>query len=121
VEQDLMISRALVDLFSHPLISSALAFRGGTALYKLHVKPPARYSEDIDLVQITAEPAGRVMEAVMKFSIPGWAGRSASKQKAEWARISSEASRKAQKRIRVTPWLRSLPQSLMTEIRGRRC
>jgi hypothetical protein len=40
VEQDLIISRALVDLFSHPLLCSALAFRGGTALYKLHLKPP---------------------------------------------------------------------------------
>ena len=34
MEQDLIISRALVDLFSHPLLSSALAFRGGTALYE---------------------------------------------------------------------------------------
>ncbi len=59
VEQDLVISRALVDIFSHPLLSQALAFRGGTALYKLHLRPPARYSEDIDLVQINAEPITR--------------------------------------------------------------
>ena len=32
VEQDLVISRALVDIFSHPLLHEALAFRGGTAL-----------------------------------------------------------------------------------------
>lgn len=51
VEQDLVISRALVELFSRPTIASALAFRGGTALYKLHLRPAARYSEDIDLVQ----------------------------------------------------------------------
>jgi len=36
VEQDLVISRAVVDVFSHPLLRDALAFRGGTALYKLH-------------------------------------------------------------------------------------
>jgi hypothetical protein len=30
VEQDLVISRALVELFSHPLLSRALCFRGGT-------------------------------------------------------------------------------------------
>ena len=60
VEQDLVISRALVDIFNHPLLAKSLAFRGGTALYKLHLKPPARYSEDIDLVQINAEPAGPV-------------------------------------------------------------
>ena len=50
VEQDLVISRALVEIFSHPGLHDALAFRGGTALYKLHL-PAARYSEDIDLVQ----------------------------------------------------------------------
>ena len=31
-----------------------LAFRGGTALYKLHLRPNARYSEDLDLVQVAA-------------------------------------------------------------------
>lgn len=62
VEQDLVISRALVAIFSHPLLGKSLAFRGGTALYKLHLKPAARYSEDIDLVQINAEPAGPIME-----------------------------------------------------------
>ena len=58
VEQDLVISRALVEIFSHPLLSGSLAFRGGTALSKLHIRPAARYSEDIDLVQREAEPAG---------------------------------------------------------------
>ena len=51
VEQDLVISRALVALFSVAALAERLAFRGGTALYKLHLRPPARYSEDIDLVQ----------------------------------------------------------------------
>ncbi len=64
VEQDLVISRALVDIFSHPLLRDTLAFRGGTALYKLYLKPAARYSEDIDLVQIKAEPAGDMMGAL---------------------------------------------------------
>ena len=54
VEQDLVICRALVAIFSDPHLKEALAFRGGTALYKLHLKPAARYSEDIDLVQIKA-------------------------------------------------------------------
>jgi hypothetical protein len=30
VEQDLVISKALVDIFSHPLLQNALAFHGGT-------------------------------------------------------------------------------------------
>ena len=40
VEQDLVISRALVALFSRPTIAESLAFRGGTALYKLHLRRP---------------------------------------------------------------------------------
>ena len=34
VEQDLVISRALVEIFSHPHLAKELAFRGGTALHK---------------------------------------------------------------------------------------
>lgn len=70
VEQDLVISRALVAIFSHPLLKDALAFRGGTALYKLHLKPAARYSEDIDFVQVNAEPAGLMMEALRSVLDP---------------------------------------------------
>lgn len=70
VEQDLVISRALVEIFSHPLLREALAFRGGTALYKLHLRPAARYSEDIDLVQTRAEPAGPMMEALRETLDP---------------------------------------------------
>lgn len=50
VEQDMVITRAVIEMFAHPKIVKALAFRGGTALYKLHIKPAPRYSEDIDLV-----------------------------------------------------------------------
>lgn len=43
VEQDLIISRTLVNLYNDPHISEALVFRGGTALNKLFLKPPSRY------------------------------------------------------------------------------
>lgn len=56
VEQDLVIERALVEIFSNPFLNENLAFRGGTALHKLFLKPQARYSEDIDLVQIKTVP-----------------------------------------------------------------
>lgn len=79
VEQDLVISKALVDIFSHPVLRGSLAFRGRTALYKLHLKPAARYSEDIDLVQIRAEPAGAVMDALHDVLDP-WLGRPSTKQ-----------------------------------------
>jgi predicted nucleotidyltransferase component of viral defense system len=64
VEQDLLVCRALLALFSREFIASNLAFRGGTALHKLFLKPPVRYSEDIDLVQVTAGPIGPVMDAI---------------------------------------------------------
>ena len=79
VEQDLIISRALVEIFSHPPLARGLAFRGGTALYKLHLKPAARYSEDIDLVQVNAEAAGPMMGALRKVLDP-WLGKPQWKQ-----------------------------------------
>ena len=64
VEQDLIISRAVIEMFSDPVLAEALAFRGGTALYKLYLPPPARYSEDIDLVQVEPGPADTFMDAL---------------------------------------------------------
>lgn len=61
VEQDLIISRALVDIFSDEFLASQLAFRGGTALHKLYLSPQPRYSEDIDLVQINPGPIKPIM------------------------------------------------------------
>jgi len=49
VEQDLIISRAVIELFSDEFLAEELRFRGGTALNKLHFPEPLRYSEDIDL------------------------------------------------------------------------
>ncbi len=73
VEQDLVISRALVEMFRVPEVGERLAFRGGTALYKLHVLPAARYSEDIDLVQITAEPIGPTIDR-LRSALGPWLG-----------------------------------------------
>jgi predicted nucleotidyltransferase component of viral defense system len=73
IEQDLVISRALVDLYNQSKIKTSLAFRGGTALNKLYIQPPARYSEDIDLVQIKPEPIGSILNAV-RVALDGWLG-----------------------------------------------
>jgi predicted nucleotidyltransferase component of viral defense system len=76
VEQDLIVSRALIEIFSRPILADNFAFRGGTALYKLHL-PPARYSEDIDLVQTQAGGIGPLMDALREalrpwLGIPKW-------------------------------------------------
>lgn len=68
IEQDLLISRAICEIFQDEWLAEKLAFRGGTALHKLHLAPASRYSEDIDLVQIDAEPiketVGRLRECL---------------------------------------------------------
>jgi predicted nucleotidyltransferase component of viral defense system len=73
VEQDLIISRALVVIFSMPELADALAFRGGTALHKLHIQPAGRYSEDIDLVQVRPEPIGPTLDQLRSVLDP-WLG-----------------------------------------------
>lgn len=64
VEQDLIICRALCDLFNAAELRGRIAFRGGTAIHKLLFKQPLRYSEDIDLVQTRAEPIGATVDAI---------------------------------------------------------
>jgi predicted nucleotidyltransferase component of viral defense system len=64
IEQDLIICRALCDLFRSEALAGKIAFRGGTAIHKLLFAKPLRYSEDIDLVQTHAEPIGATIEAV---------------------------------------------------------
>ena len=56
VEQDLIICKALVEIYKDDYLAKNLAFRGGTALHKLYLHPQPRYSEDIDLVQVQAGP-----------------------------------------------------------------
>lgn len=64
VEQDLIISRALVEIFSDEFLRKNLAFRGGTALHKLYLNPAPRYSEDIDLVQVKPGPIKPIMHRI---------------------------------------------------------
>jgi predicted nucleotidyltransferase component of viral defense system len=78
LEQDLIICRALVEIFSNRELAANLAFRGGTALFKLYL-PPMRYSEDIDLVQITPGPIGNMMNALQEKLNP-WLGNPKRKQ-----------------------------------------
>lgn len=73
VEQDLVLSRALIDLYSRPGVAQRVAFRGGTALHKLFFDPPARYSEDLDLVQLQPGPIGPLI-ADVRDALDPWLG-----------------------------------------------
>ena len=64
IEQDLIICRAICDLFGAKSLEGKLAFRGGTAINKLLFEKPLRYSEDIDLVQIKPEPIKEAMDEI---------------------------------------------------------
>ncbi|MGA7385682.1 MAG: nucleotidyl transferase AbiEii/AbiGii toxin family protein [Methylocella sp.] len=74
VEQDLIISRAIVAIFSAPLLSAELRFRGGTALNKLHFVVPMRYSEDLDLVRTANGPIGPILDGI-RGELEPWLGR----------------------------------------------
>ncbi len=76
VEQDLIISRAIVALFTDPFLAGELRFRGGTALNKLHFPEPLRYSEDIDLVRSTRGPIGPVLDHA-RSALQPWLGQAA--------------------------------------------
>lgn len=73
IEQDLIITKALLHIYEHPILKDILAFRGGTALNKLIFKQPSRYSEDIDLVQVNTEPIGATIDLLQEVLNP-WLG-----------------------------------------------
>lgn len=70
VEQDLIIARCVHAVFSNPVLTRQLVFRGGSALHKLYFHPARRYSEDIDLVQIEAGPIGPIFDALRTMLTP---------------------------------------------------
>jgi predicted nucleotidyltransferase component of viral defense system len=78
VEQDLIICRSLCDLFNSSELKGKIAFRGGTAIHKLLFGKPLRYSEDIDLVQVQAEPIGPTIDAIR--TALSWLGKCSRQQ-----------------------------------------
>lgn len=103
VEQDLIICRALCDLFNAPKLKGKIAFRGGTAIHKLLFKKPLRYSEDIDLVQAKAEPIGTTVDAIRDAL--SWLGKG-NREQAEHSmhlvfRFAPEADARAALKLKV--------------------
>lgn len=79
VEQDLVLSRALVSMFSVETVAAQAIFRGGTALHKLFLGAKWRYSEDIDLVQRDAGPIGELIGSI-RGALDSWLGKPSWKQ-----------------------------------------
>lgn len=51
IEQDLLLSRLMIEISNNDYLGKDLIFRGGTCLHKLHLPMPYRYSEDLDYVR----------------------------------------------------------------------
>ena len=64
IEQDLVLSRLIIEIANHPLLGDELVFRGGTCFHKLWLDRPWRYSEDLDYVRTTAGGVGPVLDAL---------------------------------------------------------
>ena len=79
IEQDLIISRAIIALFTDSFLAGELRFRGGTALNKLHFPKALRYSEDIDLVRSTGGPIGPVLDHA-RLALQPWLGQGSFEQ-----------------------------------------
>ena len=79
IEQDLIVCRALVSIYSNTFLAEHLAFRGGAVLGKLYLKPQPRYSEDITFWHVQAD---HLKEAIdhPKGAL-SWLGASVAKQK----------------------------------------
>lgn len=74
VEHDLVLSRAICELYKNPIIREQLLFRGGTALHKLYFQQGGRFSEDLDFVQLNPGPIGELIDAI-RGQLDPWLGQ----------------------------------------------
>ena len=64
IEQDLVLSRLIIEIANDDYLGNELVFRGGTCLHKLHLNPALRYSEDLDYVRRSDGGIGVLLDAV---------------------------------------------------------
>ena len=86
IEQDLILSRAIVALYQDPFLHQQLLFRGGTALGKLLFPSIYRLSEDIDLVRTAKGPVGQVLDHI-RSALEPWLGEARCDLKRTSARL----------------------------------
>lgn len=104
IEQDLILSRILVELYQNEFLKDQLIFRGGTALNKLFFPSPVRYSEDLDFVQITVGPMKKIVKTIQN-TIDPWLGKSSTESRKDGFRIyysfTPESDPEGKKRIKI--------------------
>lgn len=69
IEQDLILSRLMIEIASDDLLGPELAMRGGTCLHKLHLPAPLRYSEDLDYVRRTRSGFGQYADRLRMIGV----------------------------------------------------
>lgn len=69
IEQDLILSRLIIELAQDSILAEELAFRGGTCLHHLFMKTPLRYSEDLDYTRTSNTAIGPILDAVRSIGI----------------------------------------------------
>ncbi|HEX3391471.1 MAG TPA: nucleotidyl transferase AbiEii/AbiGii toxin family protein [Solirubrobacteraceae bacterium] len=69
IEQDLILSRLIVEIANHDLLGAEFAFRGGTCLHKLHLPRQLRYSEDLDYVRRTRSGIKPYLSALREVAL----------------------------------------------------
>jgi predicted nucleotidyltransferase component of viral defense system len=68
VEQDLLLSRLMIEIARDETLGPELAMRGGTCLNKLHLPAALRYSEDLDYVRLTHTGIKPYTQALSKIA-----------------------------------------------------
>jgi len=68
IEQDLLLSRLMIEINRDEVLGPELAMRGGTCLHKLHLPSPLRYSEDLDYVRMTHTGIKPYTQALAKLA-----------------------------------------------------
>lgn len=68
IEQDLLLSRLMIEIANDTLLGSELRMRGGTCLHKLVLPEAQRYSEDLDYVRSTRSGVGPIINALRELA-----------------------------------------------------
>lgn len=68
IEQDLLLSRLMIEIARDEVLGPELSMRGGTCLHKLHLPTPLRYSEDLDYVRSTHTGIKPYTQALAKIA-----------------------------------------------------
>lgn len=68
VEQDLILSRLMIEIANDELLGPELRLRGGTCLHKLHLAAAWRHSEDLDYVRSTHSGIKPYVQALRRIA-----------------------------------------------------